>query len=330
MIFTTREPTYLNIIQILSEDSIAFRYIGVNVGTPFRSYFRKDKNASARLYYSKYTGRIRYGDFYKDMYLPDLLCHILQVNYRTLLARIIKDFNLNYTNIPTSNKSAKKRLYNTHTTHKKQGANIQIHKCDWSDKDIEFWTKDGGIPISVLEDPRVNIKAIDWFWINGNQYKADVLAYSYEFYYYNKVERKIYQPLRDSDNGKWRSSISKNTCQGWDTLPKSSDNELLIVTSSYKDSLTVLCNSKIPSISPNNEIAFLPSIIIPKIKQRFKKTLVWFDQDTGGHIGANKYKQKYNWDAIFIPEKFNIKDPYEFRKKYGHKDFIQLTNYLIK
>ena len=99
---------------------------------------------------------------------------------------------------------------------------------------------------------------------------------------------------------------------------------------SLKDSSVIRCNTGIASGAPNNEHGRIPPVLIPKITSRFNRILVWFDQDQGGHAGARKYNQKYGWDAIFIPEKFGIKDPFEFISKYGKKEFIQLTKYLTK
>jgi DNA primase len=56
--------------------------------------------------------------------------------------------------------------------------------------------------------------------------------------------------------------------------------------------------------------------------------VTWFDNDYAGHKAAKKYQQLYGYEPIFIPEEW-AKDPFEFRDKYGKREFVNLSNYLL-
>jgi DNA primase len=84
----------------------------------------------------------------------------------------------------------------------------------------------------------------------------------------------------------------------------------------------------IPSCAPNNEGAFLPPQLPYKFSQRFKRIVTWFDNDYAGHKAAKKYQQLYGYEPIFIPRRF-AKDPFEYVSKYGHIEFVKLSNYLL-
>jgi hypothetical protein len=215
---------------------------------------------------------------------------------------------------------------------------LQIKSRPFYEWDLDFWEQ-GGITLNWLKDYRRNIKAIEYFWVNNYLNVAEKYAYSYEFYYNKNIfRRKVYQPY--SANRKWISNIDTTIIQNINTLPKSTDNELLIISSSYKDSGVIECNLTlpnsrlyIPSCAPNNEGAYLPQQLPFKFNQRFKRIVTWFDNDFGGHKAASKYELLYGYKPIFIPEYFKkyykIKDPFEFRSKFDKGEFIRLSNYLL-
>jgi DNA primase len=76
-------------------------------------------------------------------------------------------------------------------------------------------------------------------------------------------------------------------------------------------------------------MGFLPEYTIQKLNNRFCEKIVWFDQDRGGHIGADKFRQKYGYRSIFIPERCKVKDPFDFVKTYGKREFIQMFNQIL-
>lgn len=317
---------YRDIISQIDEASLARFYLSMDIGKKYKSFFRKDPNPSASLYYSS-GNRLRYNDFRNNLSLPEVLQQVLNLSYNDLLKRISLDFNLEDIQIDHTfkKKYISANLYKE--TDNDVKTLIKIKKRPFELYDLEYWNQ-FGITLEWLN--KANITPLEYFWIINKKgeflFKANKLSYSYNYYWYKKVFlRKIYQP--EGKNDKWYSNINQTIVQNYKNLPKQDKN--LIVTSSYKDVGTIECNTKIPSIAPNNELSFLPPKIIHKLNDRFENIYVLFDQDPAGHEGAKKYEQKYGWKPIFIPERFNTKDPAEYRQKYGEYDFYKLIEYLI-
>lgn len=330
---------YEQIKQRYGELSIVNYYLpGTTLNKFFKSPLRKDRHASAIIYIGK-RGDLMYNDFIYNGDIIQLVAWLYNETYREGLKRIIRDFSGTFSSKPTQTIKKQKDF--------KKQANIPTiitpYFREWRQYDYNYWTVDGGIPLKWLESSEVNVFPFIKAKINSKNgehfIKADKLAYCYQYHIYNKIVRyKLYQP--NSKRLKWISNIvsgEQGVLQLINTLSKSNDNPLLIISSSLKDSATIQCNTAldqwIPSTAPNNEGDYLPPQIVPKLNQRFKRILTWFDQDTGGHRAARMYKQKYNYDGIFIPEhitrKYDVKDPYAFRKKFGEREFIKLTKYLV-
>lgn len=323
MILTTKQLQYTDIIQYVSEETIARHYLGIGLNKPFNSYFRDDPEPSARLYY--YKDRIYYNDFLISMTLSDLIMKVNTWSYKEFMGHLTKDFMSQDISLPKRKKVFKNR-HNKDTV-------LNVKYRNWKQHDIDYW-KQGGITKEWLEF--ANIHPISHYFLYNRTQIAHKWSYTYNFYWHNDIyRRKIYQPKNENKSKKWISNIDKTVVSGWETLPKQG-GDLVITASSYKDSGVIQCNltepdsrRMLPSFAPNTESSLLPTVIIPKIKSRFKRWIVWFDQDNAGHINAKKYQQLYSCEPIFIPEKFKAKDPFEYRSIYGEEDFYKLSRYLI-
>ena len=325
MKFTTKQLKYEDILQYVSEEDIALFYLGVTSKSKMFSFYREETNPGYYLYYK--NGRMMYYDCVETRSLPYLIMEVHTWSYKEFLGHLRQDFNTPLTSTYKVKKLPKIETKPKHTE-------IKIKTRDWQDYDIEdFWGK-GGITLDWLKDPRRNIKPLEYFWINDYLNVAEKYSYCYDYYYHaNLMRRKIYQPY--SADRKWVSNIDSTVLQNVNTLNKSIDNELLIISSSYKDTGVIECNLTlpdsrlyIPSVAPNNEGAYLPEQIPYKFNQRFKRIVTFFDQDLAGHKAARKYQQLYGYEPIFIPEGF-AKDPFEYVSKYGHIEFVKLSNYLL-
>ena len=318
--------TYDRILAQIDEVSLAHFYLSMQVGRKYKSFFRSDPKPSAGLYFTA-SGRLRYNDFINNMSLPEVIMALYNLTYTEFLRRVSRDFNLDDIQYESEYKQ-RSIIINSQSYQPVKKSGIKVRRREFNLKDIAYWNSYG---ISDEWLIRANICPIDYFWIikdeNQYLYKADTLAYSYNYYWYNNVLlRKVYQPK--SKEAKWFSNINSTVVQGWHMLPKQG-SDLLIITSSYKDAGTIHCNLNLNVIAPNNEMSFLPEKIIPKLNQRFKTILVWFDNDKGGFTGAKRFKQRYGWDYIHIPLDFP-KDPSDFYHTYNKSEFIQMSNTIIK
>lgn len=311
--------SYNDLLRYHSEIEILNFYLpGVKLNKKFRSPFRKDPIPSASVYLAK-NGRLRFNDFMYNENLVGLVSLLYNISYREAEKKIIYDIR-----------------GNNPKTEVIQAQLVDISRIptiidptyrEWRPYDSKYWGQ-GGIPTSFLETAKVFPVNKMLFSSRNGSYtlKADKVAYCFNYHTSNGVIlRKIYQPLNVGQ--KWLSNVNSEVFQLWGTLPKQG-NKNLIISSSLKDSATVVCNTKIPSAAPNNESAWLPAVIVPKIKTRFDNIYVWFDNDAGGRRGAKRYEEKYGFKPIFIPHNL-AKDQFEFRTKYGKREFIELTNYLI-
>lgn len=326
MKFSTQRWTYEKILDYISEEEIAMFYLGVNSNSTFYSFFRDENNPGKYLYYK--NGRMQYHDCVESRSLPYLIMELNHWSYIDFIDHLKQDFlQVNKTIHPIKKQPKKDIIKHTE---------IKIKSRDWENYDIEeFWGL-GGITLEWLQNPLRGIKPINYYWINDYLNVADKFAYCYIYYWHNGLLRKkIYQPFAINPKNKWKSNIDVTVLQNWDTLPKYNGGKL-ILSSSFKDTGVIECNLTLPncrkyfpSAAPNNEGMWLPEVVVPKIRERFEEVFVWFDQDLAGHKAAKKYEIKYGYKSIFIPERFEAKDPFAFRSKYGEKEFVKLSNYLL-
>lgn len=312
---TTKQLQYTDLLDYVSEEAIAKYYLGIGVNKPFNSFFREDPIPSARLFY--YHGRIYYNDFLKSMTLSDLIMHHKRWTYIDLIDNIKKDF-MNTGSKVSFRRKVSKKAYNKNTI-------LSVKYRDWESWDDDYWMR-GNINRNWLES--ADIHPIQYYWINGYINVAHKWHYTYDHYLHKNVfRRKLYAPKHKNLNKKWTSNIDSTIIQNKKNLPR--NGPLLLIDSSLKDCGVTECNWNIPSIAGNNELSFMPERFVWKLSQRFTKIVTLYDNDKGGHIGANRQKQKFGWDSIFLPSRSNAKDPFNFCEVNGVEDFKRLKNTML-
>ena len=183
------------------------------------------------------------------------------------------------------------------------------------------------IPYAVIGYTEIldkfNVKPISYYWINDFLCVAFKYHYSYDFYTENGLfRRKLYAPLEKKK--KWINNGGA-ICQGESMLPYEGD--LLIITKSLKDVMT-LYSLGITAIAPPSESSFLPLGYYNKQKKRFKKIVLFFDNDQTGIKKAKKFSEEYNLPYIYIPEG-DEKDISDYRKLHGEEKTKKLINKLL-
>ena len=76
-----------------------------------------------------------------------------------------------------------------------------------------------------------------------------------------------------------------------------------------------------------------PRIFYQKIKPRWKRIVLWYNNDfpkkiNTGIINAKKIAKEYDIEFVFQPDGLE-KDPSDFRDVYGHRNFVELCNTLL-
>ena len=302
-----------DILSKVTEYDIYSRYIGhFKIGLIYNSPFRKDKNPSFGIFYSKKSGRLLFkdhgtgecGDVIKFVSLYTGI-----TNYNDILNRIVKDLNITNNTVL---KASKEYKIPTETV-------IGVVRQDWTDVDKQYWSQ-FGITIDTLK--KFNVSSIKYYLCNGIVkaiYKDTNPMYAYKVYNHFK----IYRPLADKYT-KWRNNLTEIDIQGYEQLPESGN--LLIITKSLKD---VMCLYEMgyTAISPSSESTFIPDKVLKQLKKRFKRILICFDRDASGVKNMRKISLKTGLNGFLVHKKYKSKDISDAVKNNG---FEEIKNWLNK
>lgn len=281
------------ILSKVTEYDIYAKYIGeFKVGMIYNSPFRKDKNPSFGIFYSKRTNQLLFkdhgtGECGNVIKFVQLYTGI--TNYPDILKDIVNRLNIsNSTKLTTTQYKPP-----TETV-------IGIVRQNFTETDKKYWSQ-FNIDINTLK--KFNVFSIKYYLCNGvvkGIYKDTNPMYAYKVY--NNF--KIYRPLGDKYT-KWRNNLTEYDIQGYEQLPQKGDT--LIITKSMKD---VMCLYKmgIPAISPSSESTFIPDKCLEELKTRFKRILILFDRDVVGIKYLRKISKKTDLEPLLINKKFNAKD----------------------
>lgn len=331
MAFNKGRPSICSedILSKTTEADILSYYLGITeIPTIINSPLRRDNKPSfgiysngKKIYYNDFATKDRGGVF-------DLLGNIWNCSYQETLERLYKDLpNFTSNNIQIHNKCIVK------STTKCSSSDLQCKIREWRVYDIEYW-KSYGISLEWLKYAEVYPISHKIIIKDGKKYvfAADKYAYAYVEHKEGKITLKIYQPFNKSGY-KWSSNIDRSVWSLWTKIPKYGTN--LIISSSVKDCLNIMCNLRIPSICLQGE-GYLPKPhIMEELKSRYKNIIVFFDNDftnpnNPGHNDAKKLSEEYNLKMVEIPKEYESKDPSDLFKKYGKDRYLVIMNEILK
>lgn len=304
------------ILSKVTEYDIYAKYIGqFKVGMIYNSPFRKDKNPSFGIYYSKRTKQLLFKDHGTGEcgnVIKFVSLFTGKTEYNDILSDIVD--KLNITN-NTKLVSSKQYIPPTETV-------IGVVRQEFTDVDINYW-KQFNISINTLK--KFNVNSIKYYLCNGivkGTYKRENPMYAYKVY--NNF--KIYRPLADKYT-KWRNNLTDYDIQGYEQLPQKGD--ILFITKSMKD---VMCLHEMgyPAVSPSSESTFLPKDVLEQLKTRFKRIIILFDRDAAGVKRSCKLSRETGLEAIFINKKFKAKDVSDAVKANSFEEIKNWLNETIK
>lgn len=304
------------ILSKVTEYDIYAKYIGqFKVGMIYNSPFRKDKNPSFGIYYSKRTKQLLFKDHGTGEcgnVIKFVSLFTSKTEYNDILSDIVD--KLNITN-NTKLVSSKQYIPSTETV-------IGVVRQEFTDVDINYW-KQFNISINTLK--KFNVNSIKYYLCNGivkGTYKRENPMYAYKVY--NNF--KIYRPLADKYT-KWRNNLTDYDIQGYEQLPQKGD--ILFITKSMKD---VMCLHEMgyPAVSPSSESTFLPKDVLEQLKTRFKRIIILFDRDVAGVKRSRKLSRETGLEAMFINKKFKAKDVSDAVKANSFEEIKNWLNETIK
>ena len=196
--------------------------------------------------------------------------------------------------------------------------NIQ-DKLFWSQYNIssENLIEDKVIPIQLYKS--ISRKGVPFVIRTSN------IMYAYTDFEDGRV--KIYRPYGNKDE-KWFTNCTQNDIGGINSLPISGD--ILIITKSYKD-YRVIKNQGVNTVWFQNEGMIPSPTILRSLCKRFKKIVIWFDNDEAGIKAAKLVASHINslfpgivitihLDVELLQE--DIKDPSDLEAKKGKEKLI--------
>ena len=290
----TNPITLEYILSKVTEYDIYAHYLGqFKVGMIYNSPFRKDKNPSFGIFYSKRTKQLLFKDHGTGEcgnVIKFVQLYTGKTNYNDILQDIVAKLNITS---ETRLDSSKQYIPSTETV-------IGVVRQEFTDIDIKYWNQ---FNISTKTLKKFNVNSIKYYLCNGivkGIYKPENPMYAYKVY--NNF--KVYRPLGDKYT-KWRNNLTEYDVQGYEQLPKKGD--VCIITKSLKD-VMCLYEMGIPAISPSSESTWLPDTVLEDILKRFKRVLICFDRDGPGMRNLRKISLKTGLNGLIVHKKFKAKD----------------------
>ena len=320
--------TLEEILKRTTEYDIYRYYIGKNfkIGHIMSSPLRADNNPSFGIFKSSKSGELLFKDHATGE--SGNCIKFLMLLYETRGDRITynKALKIIWQEVVT-HKLYRSELGLKINEYKAYGKDIAIKRKPFCTVDDEYW---GQYHIDRDTLNEFNVVPISMFWIDGHKspftYKEDGPMYAYRIF--NSF--KIYRPNSKTKKDKWRSNCSNTDIQGWEQLPESGDT--LIITKSLKD-IMVLRRFELPSISGHSEVASIPESVLNQARMRFKRIVVFYDNDDAGMSGAKTLSEKYGLEMIHIPQHYidiyNVKDISDHIKEFGIEKTQELLNELL-
>jgi len=325
-----------NILKYVSDYDVFKYYIGdFKIGRAMNSPFRKDTQASFNIGYNHVTHKM----YYNDYVLGGgnfIMCvmYLFNLSYQEACNKIVMDLNIqdnfnlfNVNNIPLSNKKFIRSSNQELEVFKKQ-TKLYAKKREWLEHDIKFW-KQFGITKNTLE--LFNVYPVEYSMIGEKIFKLDKYAYCFTENKDSDKTLTIYQPY--SNTQKWTKNHDASVWYCWDNLPDEGD--ILILTKSRKDIMSIFENTNIPCTGLQNEKIIPKEHIINELKNRFKLIYVLYDNDFDKSINwgrefGKKLCDTYNLLQIEIPDDYKSKDFSDLVKNIGVKESVNLLNNLIE
>ena len=318
--YQPRELTKEDLLAKYSEEDIFKNYIGdFELGEVYRSPIRSDDTIpSFNIFYSKRHGCLLFKDFAGKR--GDCIRFVQALlglqTYQDAINQIDKDMHT-HISIPKTERVEKPRL-------EKASSTIDIVAKIWDKHELDWWSQ-FGITKPTLE--RYFVYPIHGYYLNKDYIETKGLTFAYAEYKDNNYTYKIYRPLATKEN-KWRTNHPYGVHQGYRQLPHS--GEIMIVTKSLKDVMSIWENTDIPAIGVQSETSYIKDSVMDEYKFRFDKVLTLFDNDRQGTDQAETYIKLYDIPSIFIPKEYECKDFSDLVKKMGKKNAIEIFQILIK
>lgn len=293
---------------------------GKNISNPFLA--EKQQSPSFNIFCALPQHEWRYKDFATgdEGSCFDLVMKLFNISFSEALEKINREL---YLNLGTNFNSS---IPPKQTVPEQTKPNFSVNKRPLNDVELAFWRK-YNISTEVLE--RFNVSALEGYSTiskEGKPYSVNCSKDKFIFAYDNASFVKLYKPL---DEKQYKFQYLGNKEQGfifgWRQLPEKGD--IIFITGGEKDVLTLAAHGY-NAICLNSETATLDKSIADKLKLRFTKIIVLYDNDATGLKQSEILTMKHGFYKISLPiMPHNGKDISDYFATIGTlKDFNQLIS----
>lgn len=307
-------------------------------GALYRAPYREDSNPEC--YFEDYNGALTFVDFAdyqssKNCFV--FLQRVLKLTPNEVLQYIYSHFNLG---TGDSKFRLKDKQENDYVEEEKlvksfKERTITILPREFGYKDKQFWSQYGISKENLIMDGVIPIQMYRSMSKYGKWFTISCIDESYAYTKFTTLKGKIkpgkikiYRPYAGKE-AKWFTNCNQNDVGGLEDLPKK--NDLLLITKAYKD-CRISRNFSIASCWFQAEGMFPSKEILLELCMRFKKIIIWFDNDSTGIAHSARLVSIINSlvpdkaSLMMIPPKLlkeSIKDLSDFYAKKGKEETIK-------
>lgn len=270
------------------------------------SVFKSEKTPSMCIYYDINHSEYRFKDFssgYQGNSI-NLVKYLFNLEYHESIVKIENDY-AEFTKYNTSHTATEIKAYDRFKV-----TDFQIRH--WNNLDESFWR---GFKINSNLLAYYNVSPLAYFTMTKEEPDGteSVITTSRNYLYgYFRNDGSLYKIYLPKTPDKKFVKV-ENYIQGVDQLV---GKDYLVITSSLKDLMcfTRLGIDNIESIAPDSENSMIAESVIIKLKTKYKKVIVLFDNDEAGIKAMLRYKERYDLDFINLGFEKDLSDTV---KAYG-------------
>jgi 5S rRNA maturation endonuclease (ribonuclease M5) len=184
---------------------------------------------------------------------------------------------------------------------------VDFEMRHWNTLDQKYWTQ-FKIGSSILS--QYNVVPLEFFTMSKTEIDDSVTSYRFSRPYVYGCFRndgelyKIYMPKIPEK----KFIKIQNYTQGMDQLQY--DSKYLLIVSSLKDLLSFkkLGIGNIECIAPDSENTMIGESVINRLREKYSKIIVLFDNDEPGIKAAQRYQDKYNIPHVILDMSKDLSD----------------------
>lgn len=199
-------------------------------------------------------------------------------------------------------------------------SHIAIKSKPFGQSELAWWMLRG---VDKAQLDRYKVHNVSLYWLSKEQHGGKTPQSKFCFAYEIMGRYQIYQPYAPKDK-KFRQNLTDRDLHGFHQLKFQQDT--LIITKARKDVMVLdMLSREIGAefVAPRSENTLIAPEYLRYLESKYKHIYTLFDND-GKHRAAD-----YPYPVKEIPVSTEVKDPDEFRVKFGRTETIKQIQQLI-